>query len=152
MLAAGQVIDALASRLSGLALAGARVYTSRTWPLSEEELPAWRVQAADEDVEPITVHPDMLQQHALQVELRGHARAAASLDDSLHALAAEALGAVFATAPPADALSLIASKLQVTLRRIERAVVTEGEAAIGLVVLTLRVIFRTRASAPETLV
>lgn len=152
MLAAGQVIDAMATRLTGLALAGSRVYTSRTWPLSEEELPAWRVQAGDEDIEPVTVHPDALQQHALQVELRGHARAVASLDDSLHALAAEALTAVFDTTPPADALNTIASKLQVTLRRIERAVATEGEAAIGLVILTLRVIFRTRASAPETLV
>jgi len=152
MLAAGQVIDAMAARISGLALAGSRVYTSRTWPLSEAELPAWRVQAADEDVEPVTVHPDPLQEHALQVELRGHARATADLDDALHALAAQALTAVFDSTPPADALNTIASKLQVTLRRIERAVVTEAEAAIGLVVLTLRVNFRTRASAPETLV
>ena len=152
MLAAGQVIDAMATRITGLALAGSRVYTSRAWPLSVEDLPAWRVLAADEDVEPVTVHPDALQSHRLQVELHGVARAVANLDDALHALAAQALAAIFDTTPPSDALNTIASKLQVTLRRIERDMAKEGEAAVGLVTLTLRVIFRTRASAPETLV
>lgn len=151
-LAAAQVIDAIAARISGLSLAGSRVYTSRAWPLAEADLPAWRVVAADEDVAPLVVHPNALQEHALQVELRGHARAVSNLDDSLHALAAEALISVFDTTPPADALNTIASKLQITLRRIERALASEGEAAIGLLVITLRVMFRTRPAAPETLV
>lgn len=152
MLAAGQVIDALAGRISGLALAGSRVYTSRAWPLAEEDLPAWRVVAADEDVEPITVHPNAVQTHHLQAELRGVTRAAADLDESLHALTAQALAAIFSLEPPADALDAIAGKLQITLRRIERNLAMEGEAAVGMVIVTLRVIFRTRASAPETLV
>lgn len=153
-LAAAQVIDAIASRITGLALAGSRVYTSRAWPLAEADLPAWRVVAADEDVTPMTVHGPALQQHQLQVELRGHARAVADLDAALHALAAQALAAVFDTAPqvPADALDGIASKLQIGLRRIERSLAAEGEAVLGLVVITLQVIFRTRSNAPETLV
>jgi len=148
MLAAGQIVHALATRITGLTL-GAGVFTARAWPLAEDQLPAWRVIAVDEDVEPQTVHADPFQLHALQVELRGHVKATAALDDSLHALSAEALTAVFDPTPPVDALAAIASKLQVTLRRIERAMATEGEAAIGLVVITLRATFRTRASAPE---
>lgn len=148
MLAAGQIVHAIATRITGLAL-GAGVFTARAWPLAEDQLPAWRVVAIDEDVEPQTVHSDPYQQHALQVELRGHVRATADLDEELHALSAEALAAVFDPTPPADALTSIVSKLQLTLRRIERAMATEGEAAIGLVVITLRATFRTRASAPE---
>ena len=143
-----------AARISGLSLAGTRVYTSRAWPLAEADLPAWRVVAGAEAVEPMTVHAPALQQHELQVDLRGHARAVADLDDALHALAAQALAAVFAAAPQEtpDVLDGIASKLQLTLRRIERAMAAEGEAAVGLVVITLRVIFRTYANAPETLI
>lgn len=149
MLAAGQVVHALATRITGLAL-GAGVYTARAWPLAVDQLPAWRVVAVDEDIEPQTVHPDPFQAHALQVELRGHLRATEALDDDMHALSAEALTAVFDQSPPVDALAAIASRLQLTLRRIERAMSTEGEAAIGLVVITLRATFRTRASAPES--
>ena len=149
MLAAGQIVHALATRISGLS-SGAAVFTARAWPIADDQLPAWRVIAVDEDIEPQTVHADPFQMHALQVELRGHVKATAALDDSMHALSAEALTAVFDTTPPVDALAAIAEKLQITLRRIERAMATEGEAAIGLVVITLRATFRTRASAPES--
>jgi DNA-binding phage protein len=151
-LAAAQVIDAVAARITGLALAGTKVHTSRAWPLAESGLPAWRVYAPDEDVEPQTVHPNMYQGHNLQVELHGLTKVTRDLDDALHALAEEALTALFDLTPPADALTSIASKLQISLRRIERNFSTEGEAAVGRVVLTLRINFRTRASAPGTLV
>lgn len=151
-LAAAQVIDAIAARLTGLALAGDRVYTSRAWPLAEDSLPAWRVIAADEDVEPITIHGPALEQHTLQVELHGFARTVSDLDDALHALAAQALTAIFSVSPPADLLTDIKPKLQITLRRIERTLTKEGEAALGLVLLTLRVIFRVKANTPEILV
>ena len=68
-LAAAQIIDAIAARMTGLPLAGARVFTSRAWPLAEDALPAWRVLAANEDIEPTTVHPNARQEHRLQVEL-----------------------------------------------------------------------------------
>jgi hypothetical protein len=53
--------------------------------------------------------------------------------------------------PPLDALAVLDGKTQLSLRRMERQMATEGEAAIGLVVITLRAEFRTRASAPEQL-
>jgi hypothetical protein len=151
-LASAQIVDAIATRISGLPLAGADVYTSRAWPLAAANLPAWKVVAVDEVVEPMTVHTDPVQKHELQVELRGHVAAVEDLDDDMHALAAEALTALFDTTPPADALTGIDGKLQRSLRRIERAMQPEGQAHLGLVVITLRVDFRTRASAPQTLV
>ena len=151
-LASAQLVDAIATRITGLPLAGADVFTSRAWPLAESHLPAWKVVAVDEVIEPMTVHADPLLKHELQVELRGHVSAVEDLDDDMHALAAEALTAIFDTTPPADALATVDSKLQLSLRRIERAMQTEGQANVGLVVITLRAEFRTRQSAPETLV
>lgn len=152
-LASAQIVDAIAARISGLPLAGTRVYTSRAWPLGKAGLPAWRVVAVDEVMDPQTVHPNPPQLHELQVELRGHVAAAEDLDDDMHALAVEALTAIFDTTPPADALAnLLAGKVKLTQRRIERAMQTEGQADLGLIVITLRAEFRTRAAAPETLV
>jgi hypothetical protein len=151
MLAAQQVVDAIASRITGLALTGARAYTSRMWPLSEADLPAWRVFAVDEDIEPTTVHSPFVQTHALQIELRGAARAVADLDDTLNALASQALTALFNPPGVADALSVLLQRVALTTRRIERAMATEGEAAVGLATLTLRAEFRTLSNAPDTI-
>ena len=151
MLAAGQIVHAIAARITGLPL-GASVATDRAWAWSEDQLPAWRVVEVDEDIEPLTVHRPALQQHALQIELRGNVRDAAGLDDSLREMTAEALTAIFDTTPPADALAGIAPKHQLSLRRIERSMGKEGAADVGLTVITLRSEFRTYANAPETLV
>jgi hypothetical protein len=150
-LAAAQVVDALAARLSGQPLAGTRVYTSRAWPLSEDGLPAWKVVAVDEDIEPQTVHSPTLQRHALQVELQGYAKAAANLDDALHALASEALTVIFNAPGAPDALSALTSTA-ISTRRIERAMQKDGEAVLGLVTVTLRAEFNTYEDEPDTIV
>jgi hypothetical protein len=152
MLAAALIVAAIATRITGLSLAGDDVFTSRAWPLAEKDLPAWRVIAADEEIEPLTLNPNPLQKHTLQVELHGIAQVTAALDDALHALTAEALAAVFRTSGTADDLDAIAPQIQVSLRRIERTFSKEGEAATGLALITLRVDFKTRAAAPETLI
>lgn len=153
MLAAQQVINAIATRITGLSLAGSHVDTKRLWPWAEAQLPAWRVVGPDEDVEPLTMHPDPLQAHTLQVELEGTAADATDLVGDLHALEAEALTALFDTTPPADALAtIVPSKVQLSLRRMQRGGGSEGQAKVGRTVITLRAQFRTRASAPETLV
>ena len=152
MLAAAQIVDAIAARITGLALTGARAYTSRMWPLSEADLPAWRVFAVDEDVEPATVHQPFINNHALQVELRGVARAVASLDDTLNALASQAITALFSAPVVPDALSALIGRIALTVRRIQRDMATEGQAAVGLLTLTLRVEFRTLSTDPDTLI
>lgn len=150
MLASGQVTHAIASRITGMA-SSARVSTDRAWPWAEEQLPAWRVMEVDEDVEPMTVHTPVMQQHQLQLELECSVRDVAGLDDTLRAQLAEALTAVFDTTPPADTLATLAPKLQISLRRIERHMAKEAEAAVGRALITLRVGFQTYAHAPETI-
>jgi hypothetical protein len=152
-LAAAQVVDAIAARITGLALTGARVYTSRTWPLAEKDLPAWRVVAMDEAIAPKSLGPNPTQEHQLQVELRGHARAVADLDDALHGLAEQALKAVFPATPAGtpDALDGMARKIHLSLRRIERVLQMEGEATLGVVIVSLLIVFMTKAQSPDAL-
>lgn len=150
-LAAAQVVDAVAARITGLSLAGPRVYTDRAWPLAEDALPAWKVLAVDEDITPQTIHAPVLQQHVLQIELQGYAKAVSGLDDSLHALASEALTALFNTPGTPDLLSGLTSTV-ITTRRIERAMQKEGEAVLGLITITLRGEFRTISNAPNTII
>jgi hypothetical protein len=139
-LAAAIVVDALAARLAAQAAVSGRVKTSRTWPWSEADLPACRVFAADERVEPTDV-AGTINQHTLLVEAQYTARAVADLDDVLHALAASGLALLFA--PPAP------YGLQLT--SISRSLATEGEAAVGVITLQVAATFFVNPAAPETI-
>ncbi len=136
-LASAQVVDALAARLAPLGATGGRVYTSRAWPL--DVLPAWRVTAEDEQVEPDTVDP--INRHVLDVAATASARAVADLDDTLHALAAGGLALLFA--PP------VPYGLQ--LAGIERRMAADGEAAVGQITLRLRTTIWVDPATPETI-
>jgi hypothetical protein len=139
-LAAAQVVDALATRLTGLGLTGSRVYPSRLWPITEAELPAWRVIAEDEPVQLTSM--DGINQHNLRVRCVGLVRATADADDAMHALAAQGLAALFVDPVPYGA----------TLSGIQRSLVTEGEASLAAISLVITTQFFVRESAPETLV
>jgi hypothetical protein len=140
-LAAAQVVDAVAARLVPMVATGGRVYTSRTWPLAEADLPAWRVTAEEELLEVVDIS-SQLQQHTLGVTAVCSTRATADLDDALHALAASGLALLFAGNPP-NALQCV---------RITRGLATEGEAAVGAITLELQALFFTVPAAPETII
>jgi hypothetical protein len=139
-LAAAQVIDALATRLSGATGAGTSVFTSRAWPLAESNLPAWRVTAGSEEITGEGLG-DRLGQHRLEVNASAYVRAVADLDDAMHALAVDALPALFAAPVPYG----------LELTGIDRAMATAGEAAVGVITLRLRALYFTVPSAPETI-
>jgi hypothetical protein len=139
-LAAAQVVDALAARLMGLPLTGTRVYTSRWWPLSESEMPAWQVIADDESVQPAEISG--INEHRLIVQCSGYARATTNLDDALHDLAEQGLAAVCAL-PALYGTQLVG---------IERSIETAGEASVGVIRLRLETTFFAAQSAPGVIV
>ncbi|WP_377153343.1 hypothetical protein ACFJIX_17990 [Roseateles sp. UC29_93] len=141
MLAAAQVIAHQVDCLLGLPLTADRVFNSRAWPISEQDLPAWNVLAGPEDVEMASVDDDVLNQHQLTVYLRGYVKSVDNLDDELHALTAQGLAAVF-QAP---------LLYHLTLQGIDRDLVQEGGTDCGVVVITVRATYHVRASEPETL-
>ena len=140
-LAAAQVVDAIAARLVPMVATAGRVATSRMWPWSEAELPAWRVTAEDEAVEAVNLIGE-LAEHTLDIEAACSARATADLDDALHALAASGLALLFAgTVPHGLELTGIGRDLQ-----------PQGEAAVGVITLRLRASYFVAPSAPEIIV
>jgi len=139
-LAAAQVIDALAARLVPVALSAGRVYTSRTWPLTEADLPAWRVTAEDESAVRQYVGQS-INEHTLSVACTGYVRAVADLDDAMHALAAQGMTALFAAPAPYD----------LQLDSISRSMSTEGESAVGFITVNVTARFAADQAAPETL-
>ena len=139
-LAAAQVVDAIAARFTPVALSAGRVYTSRLHPLTEAELPAWRITAEAEDVE--TGMADGVNVHTLLVDCAGYVQATDNVDDSMHALAAQGLTA-------ACALPVL---YRTQLQSIERELVADGEARLGVVRLRLATQFYVRPEAPETIV
>ena len=148
-LAAAKVIDAVTGLIAGVTGMSGKVHTSRTWPLAESDLPAWRVTAADEDVDTIGAHFPAQEQHDLTVAAQGYARALANLDDVLHGMAELALAALFVSAATTRLSPL---NCAMSLSGIKRDMVTENEATLGCITLLLRVRFLTFNNAPQTIV
>lgn len=150
-LASAQIIDAVAARLlgAGITPAGTRVYTSRAWPLAEKDLPAWRVLAGGESIEPQHIQWPHVYEHTLQVDLQGHVRAVADVDDAMHAMAEAALLRLFADRPQAVLGGL---RAHMELAGIDREMQADAQAAHGLVAVQLTVKFKTRANAPGVII
>jgi hypothetical protein len=138
-LAAAQVVDAVAARLAPQPALAGNVRTSRTWPWAESDLPACRVYASDERVDPADIHG--INQHELFIDAEFTALAVADLDDALHALAASGLALLFAGAVPYG-LRLVG---------IGRQLASEGEAAVGRITLQLAATFFVAPASPETI-
>ena len=150
-LAAAQISTAIVDLIKGPTTtpAGERVYASRSWPLSETKLPAWRVIRQQEEVRPESAHYPAVQSHALIVDLQGNCRDVNDLDEQLDEMASTALSAVFATQSTA---TLGDRNVTVQLVRIDRELADEGEATFGRVTVSLQVQFFTRSDDPETII
>lgn len=149
MLAAAQVVQAIADALRTVPAWADKVHTDRAHPFAEAELPAWRVVADDEDIELATVHWPATEQHTLLVDCEGSVRALDGLDAELNAMAEQALGALFGDL--AKAQLGFGGRVTARCSRIGRRQQGDGEAAFGVVTLTLSLGFRVRQNAPDTI-
>lgn len=148
-LAAAQCIDRIAELLvAASTAAGVRVWTDRAWPVDETELPSIQVFAADEEINPQTVHWPPLQEHRLRVLVVGKCRAAAGIDDTFNTLALEIQQALFGTLAAATLAPL--SGVQMQHVATERVMAEEGQAVLASVTVHLRVTYHTNANDPET--
>lgn len=153
-LAAAQIVEAVATLVRTAPVGMATPYidsthTDRAWPFAEDELPAWRVLADDEDIELVTMHYPAIERHTLVVLLEGRVRAVSSLDDAMNDMAATVLAAIFASAATAS-LSGLAKTMRAT--SINRSPESEGQAAIGAIDIRLEVVFCTLSNDPSTIV
>lgn len=141
-LAAQTVVSTLVARLSGATAAGVRVYADHPQPFALAELPAWRIDIAEEPAEAVML-TGTIHEHRARVMVRGYVRALDDIDAALNALLAAATPALFA-APVPYALEIDGA--------IERDMVSEGQADLARVTLPLRALYFVAASAPETIV
>lgn len=148
MLAAAQAVDAVAALIRTVPAYATSVFTDRAWPLAEDNLPAWKVLPDDEEIEPTGPNFPALQQHELMVLAEGYCKAASAIDDAMHAMAANALGALFSSKATSSLYPLHCS---MACTRIAREFQPDGQAATGRITLSLRVRFHTYSNAPETI-
>jgi hypothetical protein len=148
MLAAEQVVQAVAALLATVSGMGSSVYTDHPWPLAEAELPAWRVFDEYEAIDPHGLNFPARNHHELTVKCQGIRRDVETIRADLNAMAAAALTVLFAS-KASTALSPL--NCAMTCTAIERQLTTEGEAAVGRVDLSLRVRFTTYSNAPEVI-
>lgn len=150
-LASQQVVHAVASAITGAGVtpAGARVYTSRAHPIDVADVPCWRVLAADETIEPLTLDEPALLQHTLSIDLQGYVKAAADVDEAMGDMAEAALEALLGD--DADT-SLGLGVQQLLPTGISRDMAMGDQAALGRVAVQIEAVFQTRADAPGAIV
>jgi hypothetical protein len=140
-LAAATVTASVATRLTGLASTGARVFNGRSTPLTESELPCWRISKGAEAIQRDGINYPALELHELEIQAEGVLADLTTLEADMDALAAEGLTGLFGTQPPH----------QLRCEGITREPGKLGERAVGVVTLRLIATFYTRQNAPETL-
>lgn len=138
-----QIREAIAAAVTGLASTGNRVYQSRLYALRDPDLPCLLVNTDDEDIAPLTLHGPAQLERDLQVQVRGVAKVAANLDDTLDTLAAEVETALGNTT-----LSGLVRTLTLESIRVE---FDDGlDKPVGVIALGYRASYFTVANAPTT--
>jgi hypothetical protein len=150
MLASAQVRQRIQQLLAGATAAGVRVFNGRAWPLDSDELPAIKLASGREDIAPEGFHWPALQEHTLNLEVRGFVRDANDVEAAMDALSAEILEALFGTQAAAELEPLPTCEVQ--LQGIDRQTNGDGEASTGGVAVRLAITFQTLSNDPHTLV
>jgi hypothetical protein len=139
-----QIREAVAIALTGLTTTGTRVFQSRMRPQGDAALPCLLITT---DTEQIDTGPQTLQQRAITITVRGMAKAATTLDDTLDTIAAEVETAAHAAGTLAGR---VAGGLQ--LRRIETDFDETLDKPVGVIVLEYMAVYFTNAGAPGAIV
>lgn len=142
-----QIRNAIASAVGGLTTTGARVFTSRVYPLERTDLPGLLVRiaaVAPEQVQRDTVHAPALLTRTLPVEVVGVARAVDDLDDTLDQIALEV---EVALAEPVAALDGIAK--YIVLQSVQVDMVDGGEKPTGTITMQYEVEYFTLDNSPD---
>lgn len=140
-----QIREAAAALLTGLVTTGAHVYLSRVHPLSDGELPALRIYAAEEDSEPVNIHAPKLLERRLTLRIEACAKAVSDLDDTLDTISKEveiALGVSPTLSGTARDSWLSGTELELS---------GEGELPLGVARLSYTVLYLTAATTPDIL-
>jgi hypothetical protein len=134
--------EAIAAALTGLPTSGARVFTSRDYPLAPNELPGLKINTGAEASRPLSAGYPRVMARELQVEVEAYAKANNDLDDTLDAMALEVEQAMAGN-------SFGGLAHEVTLATTELELDAEHETPHGLLRLTFTVTYCARENTPD---
>ena len=92
-----QIRDNVVTAVTSLSTTGARVYASRTYPLTAANLPGLCVYVKEEEITTETLVPPRTQTRTAVVAVEGYAAATSSLDNTLDAISLEVEEALVAS-------------------------------------------------------
>lgn len=148
MLCSQQVVEGLKARyVAAGTAAGARVYSDRLYPLTDDKVPALRLYALQEEITPETVHFPVLQKHDLTIGVEHCAQAVSGIDATIAGLQLQTKQAVFDTLP--HATLGIAGLLLTEMGSGPLQAVEGADVQIAQRTTQLSATYRTFANAPE---
>lgn len=131
--------DAVVSAVTGLTTTGTRVYPSRVFPLSDENLPGLLVYTSLEEINEEEGKQAQLQFRNLDIVVEGYDKLTAGLDDKLDTIAGEVENALFGA-------GFATFDLLTTETDFEDGI----EKPVGKITLTFRAQYITAEGAPGT--
>lgn len=146
-----QIREAITAQLTGLATTGSNVFASRVHPMDDAHLPALAIytlsEAVDADLDVGATPAGAVPQfRTLTVLVRGRAKAAVDLDDTLDDICAEVEDALYTDETLGG---LVLKGLDLVSTEIEMAALDKP---VGEARMTWQVVYRVDAKAPETLI
>lgn len=140
-----QLRDAVVTAVTGLATTGASVFASRVYAVQLSELPALLVYQASDEVVERTMHSPPTVTLAVEIVIRGVAKAIASLDDTLDTIAKEVQTAL------AGGVNISGSTVPVVYEGSETTLDGEGEKPTGQIEMRFTGTVSYAANAPDIL-
>lgn len=146
-----QIREAVATRLTGLATTGARVYVNNVDPLAVTELPAITIRNGSESLERQSLaSPNPFIRRAQTLIVTGHARTTTAVWDTLDQICLEVEVALLGSL---DALILGGLALDTVLVTIEEPRLSgEGDRMVGSVDMQLQILVNAREGIPDAVI
>jgi len=141
-----QIVEAVASALTGLPTSGPRVYSNRRHPMQDAHLPGLRIFLGSETAEPITVSADTILERDLSLIVEACAKASTDVDQVLDAMSLEVESAL------ADGVTVSGKRVQTLYSGMEMELDESLEKPVGVKRMTFSCVFRAAAMTPDTLI
>ena len=135
-----QVREEIASIVTGLTTTGNRVFTSRTYPIQETDLPCLLVKTENERVEYQTINQPAQQEREITVVIDAIAKANSDLDDTLDEICKEVETII-------DSVAAVSKNIQLAGTNIDTNVV--GNQPVGMATMIYRMRVFTLSNAPD---
>jgi hypothetical protein len=138
-----QIRERVATTLTGLTTTGSKVFQSRVYPLTANNLPGLLVYTTSESSDPDVMGAQPQLERELNLVIEGYAKTTSNLDDVMDEIAKEIEVAMAAD----TTINALAKDSFLTDTEIQ--LTGEGEQPIGMVTMNFTVQYRTANNAPD---